>query len=47
MAAATDSLKSKAYVDALLEVHRKNSKTVNRSFSGEAGFVASLYSGLS
>jgi cullin 1 len=32
----------KAYVDALLEVHRKNQETVNRSFRGEAGFVASL-----
>ncbi|KAI0366592.1 Cullin-domain-containing protein [Pilatotrama ljubarskyi] len=32
----------KAYVDALLEVHQKNSETVNRSFRGEAGFVASL-----
>ncbi|CAL1712767.1 unnamed protein product [Somion occarium] len=32
----------KAYVDALLEVHQKNSETVNRSFKGEAGFVAAL-----
>lgn len=32
----------KAYVDALLEVHKKNSDTVTRSFRGEAGFVASL-----
>ncbi|KAF8682947.1 Cullin protein [Rhizoctonia solani] len=32
----------KAYVDALLEVHHKNQETVNRSFRGEAGFVASL-----
>jgi cullin 1 len=32
----------KAYVDALLEVHRKSSETVQRSFKGEAGFVASL-----
>ena len=32
----------KAYVDALLEVHTKNSETVQRSFRGEAGFVASL-----
>ncbi|KAJ3485703.1 hypothetical protein NLI96_g4759 [Meripilus lineatus] len=32
----------KAYVDALLEVHHKNSDTVTRSFRGEAGFVASL-----
>ncbi|KIJ64473.1 hypothetical protein HYDPIDRAFT_111799 [Hydnomerulius pinastri MD-312] len=37
-----DGLDSKAYVDALLEVHRKNSETVTRSFRGEAGFVASL-----
>ena len=40
--AAADTLESKAYVDALLEVHRKSSETVNRSFKGEAGFVASL-----
>ncbi|CDO68271.1 hypothetical protein BN946_scf184842.g34 [Trametes cinnabarina] len=32
----------KAYVDALLEVHQKNSETVTRSFRGEAGFVAAL-----
>ncbi|KAK7470072.1 ubiquitin ligase (cullin) of SCF [Stygiomarasmius scandens] len=32
----------KVYVDALLEVHRKNSETVTRSFKGEAGFAASL-----
>jgi hypothetical protein len=32
----------KAYVDALLDVHHKNSETVTRSFRGEAGFVASL-----
>lgn len=32
----------KAYVDALLEVYQKNAETVNTSFSGEAGFVASL-----
>lgn len=32
----------KAYVDALLEVHQKNSETVSRSFKGEAGFVAAL-----
>ncbi|KAF8798755.1 Cullin-domain-containing protein [Phlegmacium glaucopus] len=37
-----DSLDPKAYVDALLEVHKKNSETVTRSFKGEAGFVASL-----
>ncbi|KAG2122604.1 Cullin [Suillus clintonianus] len=37
-----DSLDPKAYVDALLEVHRKNSETVTWSFRGEAGFVASL-----
>lgn len=37
-----DSLDPKAYVDALLEVHRKNSETVTRSFKGEAGFAASL-----
>jgi cullin 1 len=37
-----DALDPKAYVDALLEVHKKNSETVARSFKGEAGFVASL-----
>ncbi|KII86882.1 hypothetical protein PLICRDRAFT_55777 [Plicaturopsis crispa FD-325 SS-3] len=40
--ASADSLDPKAYVDALLEVHRKNAETVTRSFRGEAGFVASL-----
>lgn len=40
--ANVDALDPKAYVDALLEVHRKNSETVSRSFRGEAGFVASL-----
>jgi cullin 1 len=38
----TDSLDPKAYVDALLEVHGKNSEIVNRSFKGEAGFEASF-----
>jgi len=33
---------AKAYVDALLEVHRKNSETVSRSFKSEAGFAAAL-----
>ena len=40
--AAVDGIDPKAYVDALLEVHKKNSDTVTRSFRGEAGFVASL-----
>ncbi|KAN0127343.1 Cullin domain containing protein [Lactarius tabidus] len=40
--AAIEALEPKAYVDALLEVHSKSSDTVNRSFKGEAGFVASL-----
>ena len=40
--ANTESLDPKAYVDALLEVHNKNSEIVNRSFKGEAGFAASL-----
>ncbi|KAF6757458.1 Cullin [Ephemerocybe angulata] len=39
---ATDAVEPRAYVDALLEVHTKNSETVSRSFRGEAGFVASL-----
>lgn len=38
----TDNLDPKVYVDALLEVHRKNSETVSRSFKSEAGFAASL-----
>jgi cullin 1 len=37
-----ESLDPKAYVDALLQVHQKNSDIVNRSFKGEAGFAASL-----
>ncbi|KAG8984440.1 hypothetical protein FRB95_009792 [Tulasnella sp. JGI-2019a] len=41
-AAAATEVEPKAYVDALLEVHKKNQETVNRSFKGEAGFVASL-----
>jgi cullin 1 len=40
--ANADSVDPKAYVDALLEVHRKNSETVSRSFKSEAGFAASL-----
>ncbi|KAG8904450.1 hypothetical protein FRB99_001710 [Tulasnella sp. 403] len=39
---ANAEIEPKAYVDALLEVHAKNEETVNRSFKGEAGFVASL-----
>jgi len=39
---AADQVEPKAYVDALLEVHRRNQEVVNRSFKGEAGFVASL-----
>ncbi|TFK73584.1 Cullin-domain-containing protein [Pluteus cervinus] len=41
-AAGLDGLDPKAYVDALLDVHTKNSDIVTRSFRGEAGFVASL-----
>ncbi|OAX32410.1 Cullin-domain-containing protein [Rhizopogon vinicolor AM-OR11-026] len=41
-AEGADSLDPKAYVDALLEVHRKNSETVTKSFRGEVGFVVSL-----
>ncbi|KAE9389355.1 Cullin-domain-containing protein [Gymnopus androsaceus JB14] len=37
-----DSIDPKVYVDALLEVHKKNSETVTRSFKSEAGFAASL-----
>ncbi|KAG9048974.1 hypothetical protein FS837_011525 [Tulasnella sp. UAMH 9824] len=32
----------KAYVDALLEVHAKNQKTLNQIFKDQAGFVASF-----
>lgn len=32
----------KEYVNALVLVHTKNSENVERSFYGEAGFVASL-----
>lgn len=39
---SADSIDPKIYVDALLEVHRKNSETVARSFKSEAGFAASL-----
>ncbi|EJD39951.1 Cullin-domain-containing protein [Auricularia subglabra TFB-10046 SS5] len=42
LAAGDGELDPKAYVDALLEVHKKNAETVARSFRGEAGFVASL-----
>lgn len=37
-----ENVDPKAYVDALLEVHRKNSETVQTSFKNEAGFSASL-----
>lgn len=40
--ANTESLEPKAYVDALLEVHQRNSAIVNRSFKSEAGFSANL-----
>ena len=40
--ANTDSLDPKAYVDALLEVHKKYSETIARCFKGEVGFTASL-----
>ena len=40
--ATVDTLEPKAYVDALLDVHQKNSEIVNRSFKSEAGFAASL-----
>ncbi|KAF7314218.1 CULLIN-2 domain-containing protein [Mycena kentingensis (nom. inval.)] len=39
---AAEGIDPKTYVDALLEVHKKNSETVTRSFRAEAGFVASL-----
>ncbi|KAG8808070.1 hypothetical protein FRC17_004145, partial [Serendipita sp. 399] len=40
--ANADSLEPKVYVDALLEVYRKNQHTVQRSFKNEMGFVAAL-----
>ena len=40
--ANVDSLEPKVYVDALLEVYRKNQHTVQRSFKSEMGFVAAL-----
>ena len=39
---SADGLDPRAYVDALLEVLRKNSETVMRCFEGNARFVASL-----
>jgi cullin 1 len=39
---SADSVDPKAYVDALLEVHSRNSETITRSFNGDTGFVASL-----
>ena len=39
---AIETIEPKAYVNALLEVHSKSSKTVNRCFKYDAGFVASL-----
>ncbi|KAJ8072146.1 ubiquitin ligase (cullin) of SCF [Marasmius tenuissimus] len=37
-----DNIEPKAYVDALLAVHKTGSTTVSRSFRSEAGFAASL-----
>ncbi|KAL0562587.1 ubiquitin ligase (cullin) of SCF, partial [Marasmius crinis-equi] len=37
-----DNIEPKAYVDALLDVHKTGSATVLRSFRSEAGFAASL-----
>jgi cullin 1 len=39
---AIEALEPKVYVDTLLEAHTKLSETINRSFKGDAGFVASL-----
>jgi len=39
---AAAEIDPKAYVDALLEVHRKSSETVKRNFKGDVGFVVSL-----
>jgi len=39
---ANTELEPKIYVDALLEVYRKNQHTVQRSFKNEMGFVAAL-----
>jgi cullin 1 len=40
--AKSTELDPKAYVDALLTVHEKNTATVARSFTAEAGFAAAL-----
>ncbi|KAI9312820.1 Cullin [Dichotomocladium elegans] len=40
--AQTEPVDPKTYVDALLEVHRKYNELVQKAFSGEPGFVASL-----
>lgn len=37
-----EAVAPKAYIEALLEVHKRNLEVVNVSFRGEAGFVASL-----
>ncbi|KAF9442533.1 Cullin repeat-containing protein [Macrolepiota fuliginosa MF-IS2] len=40
--ANVESIDPKAYVDALFEVHRKNSEIVQGCFGGEVGFAAGL-----
>lgn len=37
-----NSIDPRAYVDALIEVRRKNSETVQRRFRGDAKFAARL-----
>ncbi|KAM0789674.1 hypothetical protein ACM66B_006536 [Microbotryomycetes sp. NB124-2] len=37
-----DAVEPKAYVDALLHVHKKNAELVTKAFRGDVGFVASL-----
>lgn len=39
---ASDAVEPKAYVDALLSVHKKNAELVTKAFRGDQGFVASL-----
>ncbi|KAK4051653.1 ubiquitin ligase (cullin) of SCF [Microbotryomycetes sp. JL201] len=39
---AVDAVEPKAYVDALLHIHKKNAELVAKAFRGDVGFVASL-----
>ena len=41
--AAADDIDPKAYVDALLEVHKRNSNTVTRSFRGDSPSKSQIF----